>query len=299
MGITSNEAFQLEELPKRILVVGGGYIAVEFAGIFHGLGSEVTLLHRGDKLLRGFDEDIRDCLGEAYQAKGLSLRLNTTITRIETTGKNRIAVLSDGTKLEVDQILVATGRRPHTRGLGLEKVGITPDKSGAIPVDAFSQTSIPSIYAVGDVTNRATLTPIAIREGHAFADTVLGKNPQKVDHSLIPTAVFTTPEIGVVGLSEAEAREKFSKITIFKTRFRPMKATLSGAHERVMMKVIVDSVSNKVLGVHLFGDASGEMIQLVGIALAMGATKADFDRTIAVHPTAAEELVTMRTPFSH
>jgi glutathione reductase (NADPH) len=297
LGITSNEVFHMEHFPERILVIGGGYIAVEFAGVFAGLGSNVTLLHRGDKLLRGFDEDVRDALGEAYAKHGISLALGRTVERLDRKGGAITATLSDGSVLEVDQVLVATGRRPNTAGLGLEAAGLTLDAVGAIPVDGFSQTLTPSIYAVGDVTNRANLTPVAIREGHAFADTVFGGKPTMVDHSLIPTAVFSTPEIGVVGLSETTARRLHGEIDVYKTSFRPMKETLSGRDERTFMKLIVDRASDKVLGVHVMGHDAGEMIQLVGVAVTMGATKADFDRTIAVHPTAAEELVTMRTPF--
>ncbi|WP_134497754.1 glutathione-disulfide reductase [Microvirga pakistanensis] len=297
LGITSNEVFHLKDLPKRIMIVGGGYIAVEFAGIFAGLGSRVTLVHRGDKLLRGFDEDVRDALGEAYAQRGIELALKKTLTRLDKTADGIAATLSDGSVVAVDQVLVATGRRPNTRGLGLEKAGITVDEVGAIPVDAYSRTLIPSIYAVGDVTNRANLTPIAIREGHAFADTVFGRKPTIIDHDLIPTAVFSTPEIGVIGCGEAAAREIYGDIDVYKTAFRPMKATLSGGSERVLMKLIVDKATDKVVGVHIMGHDAGEMIQLAGIAVTMGATKADFDRTVAVHPTAAEELVTMRTPL--
>ena len=298
LGITSNEVFHLETQPKRIMIVGGGYIAVEFAGIFAGLGSEVTLLHRGDKLLRGFDEDLRDALGEAYTQRGINLALGKTVLRLDRTAEGIAATLSDGSVRTVDQVLVATGRRPNTKGLGLEKVGIAVDEVGAIPVDAYSQTLIPSIYAVGDVTNRANLTPIAIREGHAFADTVFGRKPTIIDHDLIPTAVFSTPEIGVIGCGEAAARSIYGDIDVYRTAFRPMRATLSGASDRVLMKLIVDKATDKVVGVHIMGHDAGEMIQLAGVAVTMGATKADFDRTVAVHPTAAEELVTMRSPVA-
>jgi glutathione reductase (NADPH) len=296
LGITSNEVFHLETQPRRILIVGGGYIAVEFAGIFAGLGSEVTLLHRGDKLLRGFDDDIRDALGEAYKGRGIDVVLGRTLQRLDKTDDGIAATLSDGSVRTVDQVLVATGRRPNTAGLGLEKAGITVDEVGAIPVDAYSQTLTPSIYAVGDVTNRANLTPIAIREGHAFADTVFGNRPTMVDHDLIPTAVFSTPEIGVIGCGENAARQIYGDIDVYRTAFRPMKATLSGGSERVLMKLIVEKATDKVVGVHVMGHDAGEMIQLAGVAVTMGATKADFDRTVAVHPTAAEEFVTMRTP---
>jgi glutathione reductase (NADPH) len=297
LGITSNEVFHLEILPERILVVGAGYIAVEFAGIFNGLGSDVTLLHRGDRLLRGFDEDVREALGEAYAMRGIELALGRTINRLDRTSDGIAATLSDGSARIVDQVLVATGRRPNTARLGLENAGVVTDAVGAIMVDAYSQTLIPSIYAVGDVTNRAALTPVAIREGHAFADTVFGGRPTMVDHSIIPTAVFSTPEIGVVGCTEATARARYGEVDVYKTSFRPMRATLSGGSDRVLMKLLVDKASDKVVGVHIVGHDAGEMIQAIGIAVAMGATKADFDRTIAVHPTAAEELVTMRTPF--
>jgi glutathione reductase (NADPH) len=298
LGITSNEVFHLESLPERILIVGGGYIAVEFAGIFAGLGSRVTLLHRGDKLLRGFDEDLRDALGEAYAGRGINLALGKTVHRLDKARDGIAATLSDGSTLTVDQVLVATGRRPNTDGLGLERAGITVDEVGAIPVDAYSQTLIPSVYAIGDVTNRANLTPIAIREGHAFADTVFGSRPTMVDHDLIPTAVFSTPEIGVIGCSEAVARSIYGDVDVYRTAFRPMRATLSGAADRVLMKLIVDKATDKVVGVHIMGHDAGEMIQLAGVAVTMGATKADFDRTVAVHPTAAEELVTMRSPVA-
>ena len=295
LAITSNEVFELETLPERILVIGGGYIAVEFAGVFAALGSRTTLLHRGDKLLRGFDDEVRDALADAY-AKRMDLRLARTLTKIERQGAGLAATLDDGSVIEADQILLATGRKPNIGGLGLDKVGIVPDAAGAIPVDEFSRTRVPSIFAVGDVTNRANLTPVAIREGHAFADTEFGGKPTSVDHHLIPTAVFSTPEIGTVGLSEAAARRSCERIDVYKASFRPMKATLSGRDERVLMKVIVDCATDRVVGVHLFGQDAGELIQAVGIAVTMGATKADFDRTIAVHPTAAEELVTMRVP---
>jgi glutathione reductase (NADPH) len=297
LGITSNEAFHLTHLPERILVVGGGYIAVEFAGIFAGLGSKVTLLHRGDKLLRGFDEDMRDALGAAYLKRGIDVKLSRTISALARTGGGIAAELSDGSTLVTDQVLVATGRKPYTTGLGLERVGIMCDEAGAIPVNAVSQTSVPSIYAVGDVTNRANLTPIAIREGHAFADHVFGGKASKLNYNLIPTAVFSTPEIGTVGLSETDARALYGEVTLYKASFRPMKATLSGRDERVVMKIIVETSTDKVRGVHVFGHEAGEMIQMAAIALQMGATKADFDSTIALHPSSAEELVTMRTPF--
>ncbi len=294
--IVSDDIFLMEDQPKRILVVGGGYIAVEFAGILSGLGSKVTLVHRGDKLLRGFDEDIRDAIGTSYAERGVDLVLQTTLSRIEKVTDGLVVQLSGDRTVVVDQVLIATGRHPNTAHLGLEQAGVTLRANGAIQVNANSRTSVPSIYAVGDVTDRANLTPVAIREGHAFSDSEFGGKPWTVDHGTIATAVFSVPEIGVVGLTEEDARQLGGEITIFKTRFRPMRATLSGRKEFVMMKIVVDAETDKVLGVHIAGREAAEMIQLAAIAVTMGATKADFDRTIAVHPSAAEELVTMRMP---
>lgn len=292
--ITSNEAFHLDELPKRGIVVGGGYIAVEFAGIFNGLGVETTLLYRRDKILRNFDEDLRDGLMEEIQKKGVDLRTNADIASIERKGKLLIATMKDGSTIEAGFIMYATGRVPNSHGMGLEEAGVTLKKDGAVEVDPFSQTSVPNIYAVGDVTDRVALTPIAIREGQAFAETVFNNNPIAVDHSIIPTAVFSQPELGTVGLSEHEAREKFGDVDIYKTSFRAMKHTMTGRHEKTFMKLVVDAKTDRVLGVHLMGPGSGEMIQTVGIAVTFGATKAQFDQTVAVHPTAAEELVTLK-----
>jgi len=292
--ITSNEAFHLGTLPRRVVVAGGGYIAVEFAGIFHGLGAETTLVYRGEKVLRGFDDDLRDGLMDAYDKRGIRLAMGAVFTRIEKTADGLVGHLSTGQAIEADTIMFAIGRRPATVGLGLEAAGVQVAKSGAIVVDRFSQTSVPSIYAVGDVTDRVNLTPIAIREGHAFADTVFGARPTAVDHSLIPTGVFSSPEIGTVGLSEQAARVAGHVIDLYKARFRPMRNTLAGRDERTVMKMVVDRESTRVLGVHVLGPDAGEIIQMAGIALGMGATKADFDRTVAVHPSAAEELVTLR-----
>ncbi|MDE2288595.1 MAG: glutathione-disulfide reductase [Burkholderiales bacterium] len=296
--ITSNEAFHLAQLPKRILIVGGGYIAVEFAGIFAGLGSRVTLLHRGPHILRGFDDDLREGVEQAYRKQGIDVLLNLTLARIDKADGGLGATLSDGSRHEVDAVMLATGRAPYTDGLGLDMAGVALDPAGAIRVDEESRTNIASIYAIGDVTNRVNLTPMAIREGHAFADSVFGNRPTRVDHTLVPTAVFSTPELGTLGLTEAQARERYARLQVYKTQFRPMKATLSGRDERVFMKLLVDGQTDKVVGAHLLGEASGEMIQLLGVAMTMGATKADFDRTLAVHPTASEELVTMRTPVA-
>ena len=300
--ITSNEAFHLESLPKSIAIVGGGYIAVEFAGIFNGLGVETHLVYRGDLILRGFDEDLRKGVQGEMIKKGINVMTNANVCGIEEHvgdhGTTHTVDITGGDNLDVDLVMYATGRVPHTFGLGLEKAGVDLDGSGAIKVDGFSQTNIENIYAVGDVTNRAQLTPVAIREGHAFADTVYGGKSVRVDHSQIPTAVFSQPEMGTVGLTEEEAREKFDEIDIYKSTFNPMKNALSGSDEKMMMKIIVDAKTDVVLGCHIMGPDSGEMAQLLGISIKMGATKADFDATMAVHPTASEELVTMRTKFT-
>jgi glutathione reductase (NADPH) len=292
LAITSNEAFHLERLPRRMVIVGGGYIAVEFAGIFAGLGVETVLVYRGEQILRGFDEDIRAHLAAEMKKKGIEILCNTDVTKIERSGDGVRISLSDGSMIGAGQIMYATGRVPNIKGLGLAHVGL--DGSEKIVVNEFSQTAIESIYAVGDVTNRVNLTPIAIREGHAFADNVFGGKSIIVNHDLVPTAVFSQPELGVVGLTEAQARKQFSKIDIYKTSFRAMKHTLSGRDERTFMKLVVNAETDVVLGCHICGEGSGEMAQLLGIAITCGATKAQFDATLAVHPTASEELVTMR-----
>ena len=295
--ISSNEVFHLAEQPKRIVIAGGGYIAVEFARVFAGLGSEVTLVYRGEKILRGFDEDVRDHLMAEYAKKGITLVMNEAFERIDKgPGGLTVSFRNGHAPIEADQVLMAIGRKPNTAALGLEAVGVALDDVGAIKVDGRSRTSVRTIFAVGDVTNRVNLTPVAIREGHAFADTIFGGNPWSADHSTIPTAVFSEPEIGTVGLSEQQARAKGHAVDIYRATFRPMKHTLSGRDTRMLMKLVVDGETDKVLGVHVCGPDAGEMIQLAGIAVKMGATKADFDGTMAVHPTAAEELVTMRTP---
>lgn len=292
--VNSNQVFDLPALPKRIVVVGGGYIACEFAGVFAGLGSKVTLLHRGDNVLRGFDEDLRNAVRDAYAKRGITLALGDTIKSIEA-GTTKIVHTANGQALEADEVLLAVGRTPNVAGLGLENAGVQLSASGAIVVDANSRTSAPSIFAVGDVTDRINLTPVAIREGHAVADSLFGGKPWQVDHSLVAKAVFSTPELGTVGMTEAEARAQFDTVDVYKADFRPMKATLSGSHDRVMMKLVVEGTTDRVLGVHIAGEGAGEMVQLLAIPLRLGATKADFDATMAVHPTAAEELVTMRT----
>ncbi len=292
--ISSNEAFHLTELPKRIVIQGGGYIAVEFACIFAGLGSEVTLIYRGENILRGFDDDIREHLRNEMRGRGITVTCGHTVAEIAKSGDEFVTRLSDDTKISSDKVMFAIGRRPNVMGLGIEGLNVRIHEHGGIEVDEYSRTSVPNVYAVGDVTNRVNLTPVAIREGHAFADTVYGSKPTPVDHSNVPTAVFSEPELGVIGLTETQARERLDKVDIYKTSFRPMKATLSGRATRSFMKLIVDGISDRVVGCHIVGPDAGELIQVIGIALKMGATKADFDATMAVHPTAAEELVTMR-----
>jgi len=292
--ISSNEAFHLPELPRRILVQGGGYIAVEFACIFAGLGSEVTLVYRGENILRGFDDDVREHLRNEMRNRGITVTCGHTVTEIQKAGEEFGTRLSDNSTIKSDKVMFAIGRHPNVSGFGLERLGIKISSHGGIEVDEFSRTSVSNIYAVGDVTNRVNLTPVAIREGHAFADTVFGGKPTPVDHTNVPTAVFSEPEIGVVGLTETQARERLAKFDVYKTTFRPMKATLSGRDTRTFMKLLVDGTADRVVGCHIVGPDAGELIQVVGIAVKMGATKADFDATMAVHPTAAEELVTMR-----
>jgi glutathione reductase (NADPH) len=294
LAITSNDAFQLDKLPRRICIVGGGYIAVEFAGIFHGLGVETVLIYRGEKILRGFDEDLRDHLTAEMQKRGIEIRTRADISKIEKSGEGVRVTLEDGAAFGAGRIMFATGRIPNVARLGLENAGVHVTPHYAVKVDEYSRTTADNIYAVGDVTNRVNLTPVAIREGHAFADTVFGGKDIKVDHKLIPTAVFSQPEIGTVGLTEAQARAAHAKIDIYKSSFRPMKHTLSGRDERMMMKLVVDGETDRVLGCHICGPDAGEMAQLLGISLRLGAKKSDFDATMAVHPTASEELVTMR-----
>jgi len=292
--ISSNEAFHLDSLPKHILIQGGGYIAVEFACIFHGLGADVTLVYRREKILRGFDDDVRAHLHTEMEKRGIKIICGQVVTAVEATKGGFRASLWDGHVITADKVMFALGRWPNVTGLGLEAAGVRFTDEQGIAVDEFSQSSVPHIYAVGDVTNRISLTPVAIREGHAFADTVFGGRPTAVDHAGVPTAVFSEPEIGTVGLTEAEACERLPRVDIYKSSFRPMKATLSGRDTRVLMKLVVDGTSDRVVGCHIVGHDAGEMIQLVGIAVRMKATKTDFDAVMAVHPTAAEELVTMR-----
>jgi glutathione reductase (NADPH) len=296
LAITSNEAFHLDRLPGRVLVVGGGYIAVEFAGIFNGLGAKTVLAYRGEQILRGFDDDVRHFLAGELGKKGIDIRLRTTVRRLAREAGAIAAELSDGTRPLVDQVLYAVGRVPNTAGLGLEAAGVALDDKGAVVVDGDSRSSVPHIYAVGDVTNRINLTPVAIREGHAFADSVFGKRPWRMDHASVPSAVFSQPPVGTVGLTEAEARARHGSVDIYKTSFRPLKHTLTGRDERTLIKLVVDRASQRVLGAHMVGADAPEIIQAVAIAVKMGATKAQFDATVALHPTAAEEFVTLRTP---
>ncbi|HVM94840.1 MAG TPA: glutathione-disulfide reductase [Candidatus Acidoferrales bacterium] len=296
LGITSNEAFHLERLPERVVIVGGGYIAVEFAGIFAGLGSQVGLVHRGSALLRGFDDDLRHGLGTAVQARGVDLHLQRMVSRVDRSGSSLVRVtLSDGTQLEVDQLLWAIGRSPNVADIGLESAGVALTPQGAVAVDEFSRTNVPNIYAVGDVTDRLNLTPMALAEGHAVAETLFNDNPTKANHENVATAVFSQPPIATVGLTEAAARQRYAEIDIYRSTFRPLKDTLSGRNERTLMKLVVDRASDRVLGCHMLGPDAAEIIQGLAIALKCGATKKQFDATIGIHPTAAEEFVTMRT----
>jgi glutathione reductase (NADPH) len=295
LAITSNEAFYLDQLPQRVVIVGGGYIAVEFGGIFQGLGAEVTLIHRGERLLRGFDEDLRTALAEELRKRGFALHLDCVIERILKIEQGLCVCPSVGpATIEADLVLFATGRHPNSRGLGLMQAGVELDVSGAVIVDAYSRTSVPSIYAIGDLTNRKNLTPVAIAEGHAVADTLFGGQPRAVDFEDVPSAVFSQPPIATVGLTELEARAKYGEVEIYKSTFKPLKHTLSGRDERALMKLVVEPQTQRVVGAHMMGPDAGEIIQGVAIALKCGATKAQFDATIGIHPTAAEEFVTMR-----
>ena len=294
LGITSNEAFDLAELPKSITVIGGGYIAVEFAPIFNGLGVKTCLAYRGPQVLRGFDMDVREGLTEALRGRGVDVRLCVSPTDVVRQDEGYQVKLDDGSVIETGLVMFATGRMPHTVGLGLETADVETGPNGRVIVDGFSKTSCDSIYAVGDVTDRVNLTPIAIREGAAFAETVYNNNPTAVDHKLIPTAVFSEPEIGTIGLSEDDALAAYGVIDVYKSQFNPMKNAISGRQEKTLMKLIVDQESQKVVGCHILGPDAGEIIQALGVAIRMGATKADFDNTVALHPSAAEELVTMR-----
>jgi glutathione reductase (NADPH) len=293
--ISSEEAFHLPELPKRILIAGGGYIAVEFAGIFAGLGVETTLIYRGPNILRGFDDDVRSHLANEIEKRGIKVILGCQHTEIRKTETGLLNVLENGMELETDVVMFATGRAPYVKGLGLETAGVELNEKGAIKVDAFSKTNVDSIWAIGDVTDRMNLTPVAIREAVAFHETVYRDNPQSFDYDAVATAVFSQPPVGVVGLTEAEARRAFSgEVDVYVTRFRPMKYAFTGSDERMLMKLVVDAKSDRVVGVHIVGPEAPEMIQLAAIAVKAGLTKAQWDATCAVHPTMAEELVTLK-----
>ena len=329
LGMVSDDIFKLKELPKSVLIVGGGYIACEFAGILNGLGVEVTQYYRGAQILRGFDDEARGLIAESMRERGINLHLGTNILQMAPASADRSttavgtasdaamgAAASDAEELVVDSsakgepvwikatngdegvydaVFFATGRDPNTKDMGLEEIGVEIGRRGEIVVDDYSQTSVPSVYAIGDVTNRVALTPVAIREGMAFVETVFNGNPTPVDHELIPTAIFTQPEMGTVGLSEEDARD-LEPVEIYCTSFRPMKTAFAGQPDRVLFKLVVSKATRKVLGCHMVAPGAGEMIQLAGIAIKMGATKEDFDRTVAVHPTMSEEIVTMKAP---
>jgi len=294
LGITSDEAFHLPKFPQRIVIEGGGYVAVEFAGIFQGLGAHVTIVYRRSPLLRGFDTDVREHLTEELQRRGINIRLNCEVAAIEDgPDGSRIARCNSGDAIACDEVMFATGRRPNTAGLGLEEVGVQLGRSGEVVVDEYSRSSVDSIYAVGDVTGRAQLTPIAIRDGAKVAATLFGSKPSSVDHEFVPTAVFSQPPVATVGFTEEAARTIYTDVQVHRSVFRPLKHTLSGRLERTMMKLVVDGASGRVVGAHMVGADAPEIIQGVAIAVKLGATKAQFDATVGIHPTAAEEFVTM------
>jgi glutathione reductase (NADPH) len=295
--IISDDAFQLPALPKRILMVGGGYISVEFAGIFNGLGVETTLIYRGPNILRGFDNDVRAHLTMEMERRGIPIMLGCEHAKIEKTPTGLKSTLTNGHEIETDIVMYCTGRAPYTKGLGLDSAGVAINEKGAVGVDAYSKTNVENIWAVGDVTDRINLTPVAIREGAAFAETEFYGRPTSFDHEMVASAVFSQPPVGAVGLTEADARHQYGKVDIYRAVFRPMKATFYGGAERMLMKLVVDPATDRLLGCHIVGPDAPEMIQMAAIALKMGATKAQWDSTCAVHPTAAEELVTMREKY--
>jgi glutathione reductase (NADPH) len=297
LAITSNEAFHLTELPKRMLIVGGGYIAVEFAGIFNGLGVETTLMYRGANILRGFDNDVRSHLTMELERRGITVILGAEHTKLEKTDGGVKSWLTNGHELTCGVVMYATGRDPYTAGLGLETAGVALNQKGAVVVDAYSKTNIDNVWAVGDVTDRIALTPVAIREGAAFAETEFYGRPTAFDHEVVPSAVFSQPPVGVVGLTEADARHQLGKVDIYRQVFRPMKSSFYGGEERMLMKLVVEAASERVVGCHIVGPDAPEMIQLAAIAIKMGVTKRQWDQTCAVHPTASEELVTMREKY--
>ena len=295
--ISSNEAFHLQQLPKRIVIAGGGYIALEFACIFNGLGVDTTVIHRGPNVLRGFDDDIRSHVAEELEARGIKVRLGAQIGAIEKTADGLASACLDGHKTTADVVMFALGREPYTQGLGLETAGVELTETGAVKVDAYSRSNVDSIWAVGDVTDRINLTPVAIREGAAFAQTEFYANPTTFDHEMVASAVFTQPQVGSVGLSEADARKNHGKVDIYLAKFRAMKETFYGGHQRCMMKLVVEQGTEKILGCHVVAPDAPEIIQMAAIALKMGVTKPQWDSTCAVHPTLAEELVTMRDKY--
>jgi len=292
--ISSNEAFHLPQLPKHVVIQGGGYIAIEFAGIFAGLGSQVTVVYRGENILRGFDDDVRVHVRADMEKQGIKVFVGCKATAIERADKRYSVHLSGGNRATADCVMFATGRAPNVNKFGLKEAGVALAENGGVAVDEYSRSSVSNIYAIGDVTNRINLTPVAIREGHAFADTVFGGKKVTVDHTNVPTAVFSDPEVGAVGLTEAQARRKLERTDIYKEMFKPLKATLSGRDTTVLMKLVVDGITDRLVGCHIVGEGAAEMVQVLAIAITMGAKKADFDATMALHPTAAEELVTMR-----
>ena len=292
--ISSNEALDLQKLPSRIVIVGGGYIAVEFAGIFSGFGSEVVELIRRPELLYGFDDDIRVALGEEMRLRGVDIRGRTQVARIDKVATGYIVTTTAGDKVETDLVMYATGRRPNTKGMGLEEVDVRINETGAVVVDEWQRSSVPNIYAIGDVTDHINLTPVAIAEGRAIAETLFNSNPVKMDHANVPSAVFSQPPIGTVGLTEERARQEYGEVDVYIARFKPMKNTLSGREERTLMKLVVDQRSDRVLGCHMLGPDAPEIVQGLAIAIKSGATKRMFDQTVGIHPSAAEEFVTMR-----
>jgi glutathione reductase (NADPH) len=296
--ISSNEAFHLKELPKRIVIAGGGYIAVEFACIFNGLGVETTLVHRGPNILRGFDDDVRSHVAEEMEKRGIRIRLGTQHAKIEKTASGLVSTCTDGHGEESDVVMLALGREPYTDGLGLEAAGVALAENGAVKVDEYSRTNVDNIWAVGDVTDRINLTPVAIREGAAFAQTEFFGNPTTFDHEMVASGVFTQPQVGTVGLTEADARHKYGKVDIYLSKFRPMKETLYGGQQRALIKLVVEQGSERILGCHVVSPEAPEIVQMAAVALKMGVTKPQWDATCAVHPTLAEELVTMREKYA-
>ena len=294
--ITSDEAFYLEKFPRRVIVVGGGYIAVEFAGIFHGMGADVCQLYRGPMFLRGFDDDLREHLAGEMRGRGIDLRFDSVPTRIEEVAGGVRATLSDGSRVEGDALLCATGRLPNSGGLGLEEVGVATKPGGAIVVDEYSKTSVPSIHAIGDVTDRINLTPVALHEGICLANTLFNDRPMAPCHETVPAAVFSQPPLGTVGLTETEAREKYGEVDIYRSTFRALKQTLTSSETRCLMKLVVDRASDRVVGLHMAGHDAGEIVQVFAVAVRAGLSKAQFDQTIPIHPTLAEEFVTLREP---